>query len=132
LEEELEAIAIAHVSLEEAVLREEGELKAIRERDLASFSNEPIPPGILEIEQAFLVKRNPLSQARFTTIEVEDEDEDDDDGYIPSSLLGSMHLGGDNSKGEEGEIDPDLCSLLPRSVATIDSFEGRNQDFLRF
>jgi hypothetical protein len=35
LEEELEAIAIAHVSLDEAVLREDGELKGIRERDLA-------------------------------------------------------------------------------------------------
>jgi hypothetical protein len=72
------------------------------------------------MEEAFRVKQNPLSQVRYTS----DNKEEEDDGYIPSSPLGRMAL-----REEEGM---DICSSPPRSVATIDSFDARNQDFPRF
>jgi len=45
-----------------------------------------------------------------------------------------MVLGVDENREEEGGEDTiDITSsLLPRSVATIDLFEGRNQDYIRF
>jgi hypothetical protein len=45
-----------------------------------------------------------------------------------------MVLGVDENREEEGREDTiDITSsLLPRSVTTIDSFKGRNQDYIRF
>jgi hypothetical protein len=86
-----------------------------------SFSDVLVDLAILAIEEAFRVKQNPLSQVRYTS----DEEEEEGDGYIPSSPLGRMAL-----REEEGDMD--ICSSPPRSVATIDSFDARNQDFLRF
>lgn len=79
------------------------------------------------MESSFRVQQNPLSQLR---IQVEEEQEEED--YIPSSPLRRMGLGRDIEEGEDEPDDMDLCSSLPRSVATINSFEGRNQDFIRF
>jgi hypothetical protein len=119
------------LSLVEAVIREEAQLEAIRARNLESFSDIPLPPSLLEMEQAFLVKQNPLSQTRITTSD-DDSEEEEDEYIIPSSPLGRMRLGRANSEDWERETDMDLCSSPPRSVATVDSFDQRNQDFLRF
>ena len=72
--------------------------------------------------------QNPLSRIRAT----EDDEDDDEGGYIPSSPLGRIHIGRGVLKGEEGVDDMDLASSPPRLVATIDSFENRNRDYLRF
>lgn len=82
----------------------------------------PVDPIILIMEEAFRVKQNPLSLVRYTS---NDEEEDEDDGYIPSSPLRRMLI-----RDEEEDID--MCSSPPRSVAMINSFDTRNQDFLRF
>ena len=74
------------------------------------------------MEEAFRVKQNLLSLVQYTS---DDEEKDKDDGYIPSSPLGRMVV-------RDEEEDMDMCSSPPRSVATIDSFDTRNQDFLRF
>jgi hypothetical protein len=54
--QELEDIQILHLSLVEAVIREQAQLEVTRARNLASFSSIPIPDGMLEAEQEFLVK----------------------------------------------------------------------------
>lgn len=94
----------------------------------------PIDPAILEMETAFRIKKNPLSQMRI--VQSDDEEEEPEINReimgIPSSPLGRMNLQ-DSDGDEEGErMDVDLVSSPPRSVATIDSFEGRNQDFIAF
>jgi hypothetical protein len=121
-DEEVEAIYIQHQSLYNAVAREQEILEEVLARDLESFSEVPVDPAILTMEEAFRVKQNPLSLVRYTS---DSEEEDEDDGYIPSSLLGRMVI-------RDEEEDMDMCSSPPRSVATIDSFDTRNQDFLRF
>jgi hypothetical protein len=87
-----------------------------------SFSEVLVDPAILVIKEAFRIKQNLLSQIRYM---LSDKEEEEDNGYIPSSLLGRIAL-------REEEEGIDICSLPPRSVATIDSFDARNQDFLRF
>lgn len=74
------------------------------------------------------MKQNPLSQVR---CESRDE-KNEEDRYILLLPPGRMAVGGGNSEEEEGKDAMDLCSLPPRSVATIDSFDSRNQDFIRF
>jgi hypothetical protein len=61
-----------------------------------------------------------------------EDEQEDSNGYIPSSPLGRMELRNSNEEEEEGGDSMDLCSSLPRSVASIDSFDQRNQDYIRF
>jgi hypothetical protein len=70
------------------------------------FTDIPIDPTILAEEQAFRVKRNPLSQV---TIQGASEDIEDTD--------------------EEMEGGMDLCSSPPRSVVSIDSI-AENANFI--
>src|SRR5271170_8149196 len=77
------------------------------------FTEIPIDPAILAQEQAFWVKRNPLSQ-----IAIRGASEDLEEADI-------------EIEGEEegvGGSRMDLCSSPPRSVASIDSI-AENADF---
>jgi len=126
--EEAELVRMEHQALYDKVSSEQDYLDELRVRELASFSEIPLDPEMLALQEDFRVKKNPLSCIRYESDEVKEED----NGYIPSSPLGQMALG-DGDREEEGGINGmDLCSSPPRSVATIDSFDQRNQDFLRF
>jgi hypothetical protein len=69
-----------------------------------------------------------LSQIRLeSNIKKEENKQEQEEDYIPFSLLNRITL----RKREGGGINKiDLCSLLPRLVATIDSFETRNLNFI--
>jgi hypothetical protein len=126
--DEIEAIHIVNQSLYDTIAQEQKALDDVIARDIASFLEVLVNPTILAMEEAFQVQQNPLSQVRLQS----DDEEDDEEGYIPSFPLGGMALGQDECKEEEGGNGMDLCSSPPRSVATIDSFDARNQDYIRF
>ena len=130
--DEIEAIHIANQSLYDTVAQEQKALDDVIAQDIASFSEVLVDPAILAMEEAFRVQQNPLSQVRLQSDDEADDEEDDEEGYIPSSPIGRMALGRDECKEEEGGNGMDLCSSPPRSVATIDSFDARNQNFIRF
>lgn len=87
--------------------------------DIVEFSEVPINRGILEMEESFRVRQNPLSQIRIHS----DNEEDDIEDYILLSLLGRMYIREDREDDNEEEDDMDICSSLPVSVATINSFD---------
>ena len=101
--EETEAICISHQPLYDKLAQEQAEFNRLQSDDPTLFTEIPIDPAILAEEQAFQVKRNPLSQiaVRGASEELEDVDQD---GMV-------------------------LCSSPPRSVVSIDSI-AENADFI--
>lgn len=112
--EETEAIRISHQSLYDTLTREHAEYNRLQSDDPTLFTEIPIDPAILAQEQAFWVKRNPLSQ-----IAIRGASEDLEDADI-------------EIEGEEEGVEGsrmDWCSSPPRSVVSIDSI-AENADFI--
>jgi hypothetical protein len=69
-----------------------------------------------------------LSQIHLeSNIKKEENKQEQEEDYIPSFLLSKITL---RKREKKGINKIDLCSLSPRSVATIDSFETRNPNFI--
>jgi hypothetical protein len=69
-----------------------------------------------------------LSQIRLeSNIKKEENKQEQEEDYIPFSLLSRITL---RKREGKGINKIDLCSLLPRSVTTIDSFETSNPNFI--
>jgi hypothetical protein len=62
-----------------------------------------------------------------SNIEKEENKQEQEKDYIFSFLLNKITL---KKRKRKGINKIDLCSLLPRSVTTIDSFETRNPNFI--
>src|SRR5690242_12929391 len=107
-------------SLYNTLAQEQEAYDAILARGITSFSEVLIDPQILEMERQYRVKQNPLSQIRL---------ENDDNNDILSSPLGRMGI---NSDSEQEEQEEQEMQYDVRSVATIDSNDNMNQDFIRF
>jgi hypothetical protein len=107
--EEIEAIRISHQSLYDKLAQEQAEYDRLQSDDPALFTDIPIDPMILAEEQAFQVKRNPLSQIAVREASEELEDTDQEEGGGGSGMV--------------------LCSSPPMSVASIDSV-AENADFI--
>jgi len=114
LPEETEAIRISHQSLYDRLAQEQAEYERLQSHNPTLFTDIPIDPAILAQEQAFRVKRNPLSQIaiRGASEEIEEADQEMDE----------VEEGG----GDSGMV---LCSSPPISVASIDSI-AENADFI--
>jgi hypothetical protein len=109
--EETEAIHISLQSLYDKLAQEQAEYDRLQSDDPTLFTDIPIDPTILAEEQAFQVKRNPLSQVREASEELEDTDQE---------------MSGVEGGGGSGMV---LCSSPPMSVASIDSI-AENADFI--
>ncbi len=127
--EEIEAFRLRNAALFDTIANEEEHFTQLQAMDLIDFSEVVIKPEFMALQEEFRTSRNPLSTTRIAV------DEDEEESYIPSSPLGKMVLVADENREEEedGEDIMDITSSPPpRSVATIDSFEGRNQNYIRF
>jgi hypothetical protein len=127
--EEIEAFRLKNAALFDTIANEEEHLTQLRAMDLIEFSEVVIKPELLALQEEFRASRNPLSRTRIAV-----DEEDEEESYIPSSPLGRVILSVDENREEEdGDDTMDIISFPPlRSVATIDSFEGRNQNYIRF
>lgn len=130
---ELEDERIRTQGFRDAVAREEAELDTLKSRDPESFALKGIPvdPQILQIENDFRIKQNPLNAIQIDS----DDDSGNEENIQPSSPFALLrHIGIKGERKEEGEgedIDIDMPSSPPISVVSIDSIEG-NMDFIRF
>jgi hypothetical protein len=69
-----------------------------------------------------------LSQIRLeSNIKKEEDKQEQEEDYISFSPLNKITL---RKRKKKGVDKIDLCSLLPRSITTIDSFETRNPNFI--
>ena len=125
---EIEAFRLRNVALFDTIANEEEHFTQLQTIDLIDFLEVAIKPEFMALQEEFRTSRNPLSTTRIAV------DEDEEESYIPSLPLGKMVLGVDENREEEGREDiiDITSSLLPKSVATIDLFEGRNQDYIKF
>jgi hypothetical protein len=110
--EEAENIRIAHQSLYDSVGREQAVFNQLQSEKPELFTDIPIDPTILEMEEAFRIKQNPL-----LCIRVRSESEEAD--YQEERM------------GYKGEDMMELDVSPPRSVASIDSI-ARNANFISF
>jgi hypothetical protein len=128
-EGEIEHILMQQQSLLDKVAHEEAILAEKLAQDITEFGGDiPIDPAVLAMEEAFRVKQNPLSRIRIGS----DDEEEVEDDYIPLSPLGRMHIDRNSIGAGDEDDDVEMCSSPLISFATIDSFDQRNQDFLRF
>ena len=95
---------------------------------MIDFLEVAIKPEFIALQEEFYTSCNPLSITRIAV------DEDKEESYIPSLPLSKIVLRVNKNREEEGKEDTiDITSsLLLKSVAIIDLFEGRNQDYIRF
>lgn len=96
--------------------------------DPVLFLEIAINPDFVALQESVRVRQNPLSR-----IHIEVEEEKEEDSFIPLSPLGRMDLRGyDDREEDEGDNGMILDASPPRSVASVNSFDTRNQDFIRF
>jgi len=96
--------------------------------DLIHFLKVIIKPEFITLQEEFYTSRNPLNTIKIAV------NKDEKESYIPSSPLSKMVLRvNKNKKKKDKKNIMNITSSSPlKSVVTIDSFKGRNQNYIKF